>query len=53
MNDLSVSRLTATKYLNELCKLDLLLKHKIGKENYYINKELFALLANVNKVGHT
>ena len=51
MNDLSVSRPTASKYLNELCKLDILLKHKIGKENYYINKELFALLASVNKAG--
>ncbi len=48
MNDLDVSRPTATKYLDELTKIDLLEKHKIGKDSYYINNELFKLLSNIN-----
>ena len=48
MNDLGVSRITATKYLDELVQIGILQKQKIGKDNYYINKDLFDLLANVN-----
>ncbi len=48
MADLGVSRPTATKYLDELSAIGLLQKDKIGKDNYYINKDLFNLLANVN-----
>ncbi len=43
-NDLQVHRNTANKYLNELVKMGLLNKQKIGKENFYINHELFDLL---------
>jgi Fic family protein len=49
MNDLDVSRLTATKYLDELAQLGILHKIKIGRDNYYINKDLFDLLSNVNQ----
>ena len=44
MKDLGVSRITATKYLEELVQLDLLHKEKIGRSNYYINHPLCALL---------
>jgi Fic family protein len=48
MKDLAVSRITATRYLDELTRIGLLIKEKKGKENYYINKDLYVLLANVN-----
>jgi len=46
MNDLGVTRLTATKYLDQLVDKSLLKKQKVGRCNYYINTplcELFAL----------
>ena len=48
MKDLTVSRITATRYLDELAKIDILHKEKIRKENYYINRELFMLLSNIS-----
>lgn len=47
--DLNVSRLTATKYLDELSKGGLLKKHKIGRANYYINIELNRILMGAEK----
>lgn len=46
MQELQVTRITATKYLDALVKLEILSKHKKGKENYYINEALFDLLLN-------
>jgi Fic family protein len=43
--DLSVSRLTATRYLDALAKDGLLDKRKIGRHNYYVNVPLFRILA--------
>lgn len=43
--ELACSRITATRYLNEIVALGLLEKVKIGRENYYINRDLMALLA--------
>lgn len=43
-NELQISRLTATKYLNTLVEHNFLTKHVIGKSYYYINQELFQLL---------
>lgn len=43
MTDLSVSRLTAAKYLDQLVELGLLKKEKISRSNYYINQPLLAL----------
>ena len=43
--DLGVSRLTATKYLDTLASDGVLEKLRIGRNNYYINRPLFALLA--------
>lgn len=43
MNDLQVSKPTATQYLNKLIKLGLLKKEKRWKTNYYINEKLYKL----------
>lgn len=48
MTDLAVSRPTATRYLDELTAINIVQKHKLGKDNYYVNHELYDLLANVN-----
>lgn len=44
MQELQVSRITASKYLDALVKLGILSKHRKGKENYYMNDALFNLL---------
>ncbi len=46
-NELQVNRKTASKYLDVLVELALLSKHRLGKENYYLNDRLFELLLNV------
>lgn len=43
MEDLAVSRITATKYLDELVSIGLLDKTKVGRSNFYINSALMAL----------
>lgn len=43
--ELGVSRLTATKYLDTLAGDGLLEKLRIGRNNYYVNRRLFALLS--------
>ena len=45
--ELQCSRITATKYLNEITELGLLERQKGGREYYYINKNLIELLSNV------
>jgi Fic family protein len=52
MNDLDVSRLTATKYLDELTQLSIVEKIKVGRDNYYINIDLLDLLSNINHAKH-
>lgn len=49
MSELDVSRITATRYLNELVGIGLLMKRKIGRDNYYINTALYDLLANAHQ----
>jgi Fic family protein len=44
-SDLQVSRNTAIRYLEELVKSTILVKHKIRRENFYENRELFKLLS--------
>lgn len=44
VDDLGVSRITATKYLEQLTEHGLLHKEKIGRTNYYINQPLCYLL---------
>lgn len=46
MRDLEVTRLTASKYIEELSAIDLVEKIKIGKTNYYINQQLVDLFIN-------
>lgn len=42
--DLKVSRLTATKYLDALAEEGFVQKHKIGRNNYYVNVALNKIL---------
>lgn len=44
IEELGVSRVTATKYLELLVEQNILSKQKIGRSNYYINEPLVALL---------
>jgi Fic family protein len=44
-NDLKVSRNTAIRYLDALVEEGILTKHKIGRDNYYLNQALFTLLS--------
>lgn len=48
IKELNVSRITATRYLDELTAIGILHKEKIWKDNYYINKSLFDFLADIN-----
>ncbi len=45
--ELQCSRITSTKYLNEITELGLLERRKIGREYYYINSNLMNLLSSV------
>ncbi|MBF0383804.1 MAG: Fic family protein [Magnetococcales bacterium] len=49
--ELRVHRNTAAKYLDAIVKLGLLSKHRLGKENYYINEALFNLLIQVSELS--
>ncbi len=49
MVELNVSRITAIRYLDQLIGIGLLEKHKIGRDNYYINMALYNLLSNVHQ----
>lgn len=48
--DLGVSRITATRYLDELTRIGLMRKHKFGRESYYMNRALLDLLGNVQTI---
>ena len=50
MNDLLLSKPTAIKYLDALIEVGILQKHKIGRETYYINQQLFEIIMNVPKL---
>lgn len=41
--ELGVTRKTASKYLDDLVSINILSKHKKGKDNYYVNNDLFNL----------
>ena len=45
--DLQVSRRTAIRYLEQLSKIGIVEKRKIGRNNFYINQALFGLLSAV------
>ena len=44
MEELGVSRMTATKYLEQLVNAGFVQKKKLGRSNYYINQPLLKLL---------
>jgi Fic family protein len=44
VNDLHITRQTASKHLSKLVDLGILYLHKIGKENYYVNNALYEFL---------
>lgn len=44
MDQVRVSRITATKYLNQLAEHGFVVKYKVGRSNYYINKPLVQLI---------
>ena len=46
MEDLDVSRITATKYLELLVEYGFLTKAKVGRNNFYINKPLFEIFTH-------
>ena len=46
VEDLGITRQTASKYLDQLIELKLITLHKIGKENFYINTALYEFLQN-------
>lgn len=48
--DLKVSRLTATKYLDQLADAGYLEKRKMWRSNYYINRSLFDLFSHPSKI---
>jgi Fic family protein len=44
-NDLQISRSTAIRYIDTLVKAGFLTKHKVGRDNFFLNTKLFELLA--------
>ena len=48
MSELQVSRITATRYLNELTRIGLMTKHRLGRDNYFVNDALYDLLGRTN-----
>ena len=52
-HDLQVSRLTASRYLEKMTKDTILLKQKLGKENYYVNTKLVDILLNHSDLTET
>ena len=51
IQELKIHRNTAGKYLEELVMHGFLDKHKIGKDNFYLNTPLFQLLSRHSKNG--
>ena len=47
MNELRVSRPTASRYLKELAEHGFVGEHKVGRSKYFVNEALVALLADV------
>lgn len=47
--DLGVSRLTATKYLEALVADGFLAKRKVGRSNYYVNSPLYEILIGTER----
>ncbi len=50
VQDLGVSRQTASRYLDQLSELELVHLQKIGKENFYINVDLYQFLNDATQL---
>ena len=50
VQDLDITRQTASKYLDQLIELKLISLHKVGKENFYINTALYDFLHNAPQI---
>lgn len=50
MRDLGVSRITATRYLDELARVGIMTKVRMGRDNYYLNSDLVSLLGNAPRL---
>ena len=46
IDQLGVSRITATKYLNQLTDKGFVTKHKLGRTNYFVNEPLIQLIVS-------
>lgn len=51
IDQLNVSRITATKYLNELTEQGFVTKHKVGRTNYYVNEPLVDLIMQQERIA--
>ena len=49
LNDLTVTRQTAARYLDTLAEHGFVEKHRAGKNNYYVNTSLVRLLMKVSE----
>lgn len=49
VNNMQISRQTASKYLDKIAELGLVRKEKMGKENYYINTRLMNMFIEYGK----
>lgn len=49
--ELGIARGTATKYLDQLARDGVLDKTRVGRNNYYVNRPLFALLSREGATG--
>ena len=49
VTELQVTRQTASRYLDAIVELELLSKFKLGKDNYYLNNQLFELFSKVSQ----
>ena len=45
IDQLGVSRITATRYLNQLAEHGFVSKHKMGRTNFYVNEPLLRLIS--------
>lgn len=52
MRDLQVSRITASRYLDDLAHAGFLAKHKVGRGNYYINLVLSRILQGNDPINN-
>ena len=51
VDQLGITRITATKYLNELTEQGFVTKHKAGRTNYYVNEPLVRLISQQEEIG--